>query len=207
MPRLFALNQNFPLPIVDSVHEWLAADADLVPIVDVHSGMATLEDWEVLLALHADKRAWDGLITTDSSMLNLPRELAVLCQTKLTLVVAVAAGHDPIKATGLVFAHISNICSRTGPDTAPAHLGLRDPAELPASEGGWILLGKREQEEIALGLVGKFWRSVIEYVELGASGLKALAEPGYAKTVYGLAVSPIRRASNAAQGRDADRDH
>jgi hypothetical protein len=34
-------------------------------------------------------------------MLSLPRELSVLCQTKLTLVVAVAAGHDPIKATVL----------------------------------------------------------------------------------------------------------
>src|SRR5437588_890465 len=118
MARLFALDQNFPLPIVDSLREWLAADADLVPIADVHSGMATLEDWEVLLALYTDKRGWDGLMTTDSSMLSLPRDLSVLCQTKLTLVVAVAAGHDPIKATGLVFAHISNICARTRADTA-----------------------------------------------------------------------------------------
>ncbi len=118
MPRLFALDQNFPLPIVDSLREWLAADAELVPIAEIHPDMATLEDWEVLLALHTDERPWDGLITTDASMLSLPRELAVLCQTKLTLVVAVAAGHDPIKATGLVFAHISNICTRTRPDAA-----------------------------------------------------------------------------------------
>jgi hypothetical protein len=41
MARLFALDQNFPLPIVDSLHEWLAADADLIPIADVHAGMAT----------------------------------------------------------------------------------------------------------------------------------------------------------------------
>lgn len=113
MARLFALDQNYPLPIVESLREWLAADADLVPIAEIHPGVATLEDWEVLLALHTDCRAWDGLITTDASMLSLPRELAVLCQTKLTLVVAVAAGHDPIKATGLVFAHISNVCQRT----------------------------------------------------------------------------------------------
>jgi hypothetical protein len=90
----------------------------LVPIADVHSQMAMLDDWEVLLALHTDGRPWDGLITTDGSMLSLPREPAVLCQTKLTLVVAVAAGHDPIKATGLVFAHISNICKRTRSDSA-----------------------------------------------------------------------------------------
>src|SRR5438270_13287405 len=102
MPRLFALDQNFPQPIVDSLREWLQDDAELVPIANIHPGMATLEDWEVLLALHTDGRSWDGLITTDANMLRLPRELTVLCQTKLTLVVAVAAGHDPIKATGLV---------------------------------------------------------------------------------------------------------
>lgn len=56
-------------------------------------------------------------MTTDSDMLSLPRELAVLCQTFLTLVVAVAAGHDPIKATGLVLAHIAGICHQTRPDT------------------------------------------------------------------------------------------
>ena len=116
MPRLFALDQNFPQPVVDSLRDWLEADAELVPIADVDQAMATLDDWEVLLALHTDARAWDGLITTDASMLSLPRELSVLCQTKLTLVVAVAAGHDPIKATGLVFAHISNICQRTRRD-------------------------------------------------------------------------------------------
>ncbi len=102
-------------PIADSLRVRLEADAPLVPIADVHPHMVTLEDWEVLLALHTDVRPWDGLIPTDASMLSLPRVLAVLCQTKLTLVVAVAAGHDPIKATGLVFAHISNICERTRP--------------------------------------------------------------------------------------------
>jgi hypothetical protein len=139
MPRLFALDQNFPLPIVDSLREWLAADADLMPIADVHSGMATLEDWEVLLALHTDKRSWDGLITTDSSMLSLPRELSVLCQTKLTLVVAVAAGHDPIKATGLVFAHISNICARTRADTAQV---WRLATTAKPAEDPWQHLGR-----------------------------------------------------------------
>jgi hypothetical protein len=118
MARLYALDQNFPQPIVDSLRDWLEADAELTPIAEVHPDMATLDDWQVLLALHTDERPWDGLITTDARMLNLPRELAVLCQTKLTLVVAVAAGHDPIKATGLVFAHISNICQRTRADRA-----------------------------------------------------------------------------------------
>ncbi len=51
-------------------------------------------------------------------MTTLPKELAVLCQTKLTLVVAVSTGHDPVMATGLVLARISNICNSTRPDRA-----------------------------------------------------------------------------------------
>jgi hypothetical protein len=44
--------------------------------------------------------------------------LSLLCQTKLTLIVALGAGHDPILATGLLFAHLPGICKRTNPDVA-----------------------------------------------------------------------------------------
>jgi hypothetical protein len=118
VPRRFALDQNFPEPIVDGLVDWLAPDAELMPIRRIDERLATLDDWEVLQALHTDYRAWDGLITTDAKMLSLPRELAVLCQTKLTLVAAEAVGHDPIKATGLVLAHITRICEQTRVDTA-----------------------------------------------------------------------------------------
>ena len=70
----------------------------------------------------------------------------------------------------------------------PVSLRLRDLPSLPAAKGGWTLLGERPQEEIALGLVGKFWRPVIEYVDVAANGFKAFHEPGYAKTVYSLSV-------------------
>lgn len=118
MPRRFALDQNFPEPIVDGLVDWLASDAELMPIRRIDKRLATLDDWEVLQALHTDARAWDGLITTDAKILSLPRELAVLCQTKLTLVAAEAVGHDPIKATGLVLAHITRICEQTRVDAA-----------------------------------------------------------------------------------------
>jgi hypothetical protein len=42
-------------------------------------------------------------------------ELATLIQTKLTLV---AAGHNPVKASGLLFAYLAGICQRTTPDRA-----------------------------------------------------------------------------------------
>lgn len=113
--RLFALDHNFPQPIVDVLVHF-QVDAELVRIDAIHERMPELDDWEVLLALHHHERPWDGLITTDTSMLNLPRELSVLIQTKLTLVAIRAAGDNPVKATGLLFAYLGGICMRTRPD-------------------------------------------------------------------------------------------
>ncbi len=115
MPRLFALDHNFPQPIVEALVEF-SVEAELVRVDQIDARMPDLDDWELLLALHHHARAWDGLITTDSSMLQQPRELAVLIQTRLTLVVAIASGHDPLKASGLLFAYLAGICNRTEPD-------------------------------------------------------------------------------------------
>ncbi len=68
MPRLFALDKNFPQPIVGVLSDF-QADAQLVPLDQIDSRMSTLDDWELLLALHPHTAPWDGLITTDSSML------------------------------------------------------------------------------------------------------------------------------------------
>lgn len=116
MPRLFALDHNFPDPIVDVLREF-QADAELVRVDQIDARMPDLDDWELLLALHHHERAWDRLITNDDSMLSLGPELAVLCQSKLTLVVARAAGHNPVKAAGLLFAYLGGICKRTEPGT------------------------------------------------------------------------------------------
>jgi hypothetical protein len=113
LPALFALDQNFPEPIVLALDDFIP-EAELVPLREVDALLtAEIEDWEVLLALHHHVRPWDGLITTDSGILNLPREMAVLRQTNLTLVVAEESGHDPIRATGLLFTHLSWIARQT----------------------------------------------------------------------------------------------
>jgi hypothetical protein len=101
MPRLFALDHNFPQPIVAVLSEFQTA-AELVRVDAIDARMADLDDWELLLALHHHAEPWDGLITTDSSILNQGPELATLIQTKLTLVVAMEAGHNPVKVLGAV---------------------------------------------------------------------------------------------------------
>lgn len=109
---LFALDHNYPAPIIEQAKPYLS-DVELVFIGEIDARLPEFEDWELLLALHHHRRNWDGIISNDTSMLDQERELAVLGYTHLTLVAPVAAGHDPIRSTGLVLAHIEDIASRT----------------------------------------------------------------------------------------------
>jgi hypothetical protein len=77
------------------------------------------------------------------------------------------------------------------PERPPAHMRLRDMASIPLGEGGWVLLGERPRDEIALALVGKFWRPVIEFAKVPADRFRVFAEPGYAKTAYSLSVRKV----------------
>jgi hypothetical protein len=77
------------------------------------------------------------------------------------------------------------------PAPLPDSMRLKDLVHLPMNKGGWLLLGERPHEELALGLVGKFWRPIITFAETTAEGFSQFSEPGYAKTVYALSVAPI----------------
>ena len=55
MPRLFALDHNFPDPIVATLGRF-QADAELVRIDAIDARMPDLDDWQLFLALHHDKR-------------------------------------------------------------------------------------------------------------------------------------------------------
>jgi len=77
------------------------------------------------------------------------------------------------------------------PPKAPETMRLRDMAELPRAQSGWIPLGERPGEQLALGLVGKFWRPVIEYADVSAEDFRDFSQLGYAKTVYQLTARPL----------------
>lgn len=73
----------------------------------------------------------------------------------------------------------------------PERLTLPDTTSLPMDGGGWVLLGERPTE-IALGLVGAFWRPVIRFADVAdADAFRSFSKPGYAKTVYALSVDEI----------------
>lgn len=80
-------------------------------------------------------------------MIDQPKEMAVLHQCKLTLVVARGQGHNPIRATGVVLAHIEHICSQTVPTTAQLwDLSVRQMNATPWAE--LTRLAERERKEV-----------------------------------------------------------
>ena len=140
---------------------------DLLPVFDVSD--------ELAVVVEADAEAtWRALTSAD--LIEVGR--------RRPLVGALGA----LRALPEIVAHLLH---GETPPAAPERLTLRDTTKLPTTGGGWMLLGERPGEELALGLVGKFWRPVIQYADVDADHFKAFAEPGWAKTVYALGVTAL----------------
>lgn len=87
------------------------------------------------------------------------------------------------------------------PPRQPEQFKLRDLTTIPLDKGGWVLLGLREKDEIALGLVGKFWRPVIEFGRVSsAAEFRNFDEPGFARTIYALSVRALDRRRTLLSG-------
>ena len=109
MDAHFVLDHNSPWQVTDlpwpeglRLTRLAAYDARLTQSCD---------DWQVYYEL--DRRGdVDGFITNDAKILHLAREMVVLSETRLTLVVTDRVGHDPIRATGLVMLYLGRIVYR-----------------------------------------------------------------------------------------------
>jgi hypothetical protein len=141
---------------------------DFLPIYDVSDAVATVAD--------ADREmAWKALLEVD--LVTLGREAPVVGMLGALRMLPEVVGH---------------LLHGERPAKPPASMRLRDLPSIPMYEGGWILLGERAGQEIALGLVGKFWRPVIEFARItSADEFRRFDEPGFAKTVYDLSVREL----------------
>ena len=113
----FALDHNFPANVV-ATFGTLMPRLELVPVRDIDPRFAELDDWELFVALHRHAERWDGLITNDEALLALPKEMTVLSQTHLTLVIASGEGDSPIRAVGVLLCHLNHICHHSKPNRA-----------------------------------------------------------------------------------------
>jgi hypothetical protein len=146
--------------------EFELADAFL-PVYDVSDAVATVAD--------ADReKSWQALLDVD--LLTVGREAPVVGMLGALRMLPEIVGH---------------LLHGERPAKPPS-MRLRDLPSIPMYEGGWILLGERPGHEIALGLVGKFWRPVIEFAPItSADEFRGFDEPGFAKTVYDLSVREL----------------
>ena len=140
---------------------------DFLPVYDVSDSVGTI----VATDVHT---TWEALLSVDLIQLGRDRPL-----------IALLGG---LRAMPEVVSHM--VHGEPLPP-APSRLLLRQTTELAMGEGGWVLLGEREDDELALGLVGRFWRPVITYAKVAAESFRDFDEPGYAKTVYSLAVRRV----------------
>lgn len=132
LPR-FVLDHNFPNNIIQALGH--IPEADLIPLQVFDAALIqNVEDWEILVRIHQARL--DGFITSDEAMINQAKELAVLIQTRLTLVVTESVTHDPLVATGLLLIHLPHIAHQTAPARpqlwvlrAPGRKAHSDPKE------------------------------------------------------------------------------
>jgi hypothetical protein len=137
---------------------------EFLPLFDVSDAVATVVEADL-------STTWDALMEVDLIDVGRRRPLVGML--------------GALRILPEIVSHLLHGESPAGP---PKHLRLRDTTTLPQDQGGWILLEERSCDEIALGLVGKFWLPVIEFAKVTPTGFRDFREPGYAKTVYSLSV-------------------
>ena len=157
---------------------------EFLPVYDVSETVATMVDADAATT-------WQALMDVD--LIDVGR--------RRPLVAALGA----LRALPAI---VARLLHGQAPARVPTRLRLRDAPTLPPDQGGWIVLAERDREEIALGLVGKFWLPVIAYAKVSPTAFESFNEPGYAKTVYSLSVQPIgeRRTLLSAAMRTATTD-
>jgi hypothetical protein len=150
---------------------------DFLPVYDVSDAVATVAD--------ADRAsAFQALLDVD--LLKVGRESPVVGMLGALRMLPDVVGH---------------LLHGEPPEKPPESMRLRDLPSIPMYEGGWIYLGERAGEEIALGLVGKFWRPVIEFAQItSADEFREFDEPGFAKTVYDLSARKLGASQTLLSG-------
>jgi hypothetical protein len=141
---------------------------EFLPVYDVSDAVARVVDADVTTT-------WDALMSVD--LIDVGRQKPMV---------------GMLGALRILPDVMSHVIHGERPAAARQQLRLRDMAEIPLGEGGWVVLGERAAEEIAFGLIGKFWRPVIEFAAVrSADEFRRFSTPGFAKTIYSLSVTRI----------------
>jgi hypothetical protein len=114
------LDQNFPQPLLRDVKPWMPADVEVSHLGQLDGRLRAVSDRQLLIALK--QLGYDGLITTNHKMLQVPEELAAIIATKAVVVATKSMGHDPIRAAGALLLELPGMASRVRPRRANVFL-------------------------------------------------------------------------------------
>ncbi len=106
MPPRFGVDQNFPEPLLDAIRGYLPFGVEMIKKISPLL-IENVDDWQVLLALAQQK--YHGFISLDFEAIALPKEMAVVHQTKLTVVAIEAVGDNPLRAVGQLLIYAKHI--------------------------------------------------------------------------------------------------
>lgn len=162
-----------------------------------------------------DGTATDGIMTSTEPItpaaapppVEHPRELLVdemLPEFDVTLAVhrivdaPVATTWDALRALDLTRVHSPLIDASFWVRTLPARLRGAAPESPPpivlgadtVALPGWVRLGERPGNELAIGAVGRFWTPSIEWYDVTAAAFRAFREPGWGKIAVSFSVRP-----------------
>ena len=62
-------------------------------------------------------------------------------------------------------------------------------ADMP-THGDWVLLGEEPPNEIAFGVVGRFWAGETVWAQIDAADFETFAEPGFGKIACNFSLRP-----------------
>jgi hypothetical protein len=130
-----ALDQNFPLPLLESVRPWLPSEITLRHLTEIDERLCDLSDRRLFIALY--QLGWDGLVTNNWRMLNLSTEVAAIVSTKATVVAMKGMGDDPIRPAGALLMELPGLEKRIAPNRSNVFL-LR--YQHRKSEDAWAYL-------------------------------------------------------------------
>ncbi|MGI9156818.1 MAG: hypothetical protein ACR2FG_09305 [Marmoricola sp.] len=113
--------------------EWLPGDVQLDHIASIDQRLSGLDDRELIIALR--QLGFDGLVTNNWRMLNIPMEIAAIVATR-SVVVAMRdmgdMGDDAIRAAGALMLELPGLRSRIVPNRSNVFLlsyGRRRPQD------------------------------------------------------------------------------
>ena len=111
-----ALDQNFPTPLINAVRAYLPSNLGLQSLHEIDPRLSDLDDRPLIIGLH--QLGWDGLITNNYKMLEVPTEIAAIVTTKMIIIAIEGLGHDPLRAVGALLLELAGLPDRLGPRTS-----------------------------------------------------------------------------------------